>query len=171
MPTTRFPHPRYRALALIALLSFGVAACDDDANGPATDPLAGLVTAERGDTAEAPPNQTPDGPGHFQGFVKGYTPGVVDTNSTIVPLANVRVTAYRSEAQGTSAQPEAGDAVATAFSNANGAWTLPTLPGGEYIVTFVPPAGSNYHGGWTVGQAWSSSGDSPWQIFLSKKTP
>lgn len=169
MPTSRIQHPRYRALALLAALTFAFAACSDDSSGPAADPLAGLVTAERGDTAETPPNETPDGPGHFQGFVKGYTPGVVDTNSTIVALADVRVTAYRND--GTGVQPEAGDAVATTFSNASGAWALPTLPGGEYVITFVPPAGSSYHGGWTVGQAWSNSGDSPWQIFLSKKTP
>ena len=171
MPTSRIQHPRYRALALLTALVFTAAACSDDSSGPDSDPLAGLVAAERGDTAESPPNETPDGPGHFQGLVKGYTPGVIDTNSTIVPLADVRVTAYRNENTGVGTPPEAGDAVATTFSNASGAWALPTLPGGEYVVTFVPPASSDYRAGWTVGQAWSGSGAGQWQIHLPKKTP
>ena len=168
MSTPRTVHPRYRVLAVLAAFLIA-AACGDDSTAPVADPLAGLVNAGRGDTAEAPPNQTTDGPGSFQGFVKGYTPGVIDTNSTLVALAEVRVTAYRRE--GDDAQPRAGAAVATTSSNASGAWALPTLPGGEYIVTFVPSEASGYHSGWTIGTAWSQSGVDPWQIHLPKKVP
>lgn len=168
MSTPRTVHPRYRVLAVVAAL-FLAAACGDDSTAPVSDPLAGLVNAGRGDTAESPPNETPDGPGSFHGFVKGFTPGVPDTNSTIVPLPEVRVTAYRRE--GDDTQPRAGAAVATTSSNASGAWTLPTLPGGEYIVTFVPSASSGYRAGWTIGTAWSQSGVEPWLIHLPKAVP
>lgn len=168
MSTPRTAHPRYRVLAVLSAILLA-AACGDEPSGPAADPLAGLVSAQRGDTAEAPPNQTPDGPGSFHGFVKGYTPGVIDTNSTIVVLPGVRVTAYRRE--GDATQPRAGDAVATTYSNASGAWALPTLPGGDYIVTFVPPETSGYRAGWTVGTAWTNSDESPWLIHLPKTVP
>ena len=65
----------------------------------------------------------------------------------------------------------AGAAVATTTSSASGAWSLPTLPGGDYIVTFVPPESSGYRAGWTIGTAWTQSGVDPWQIHLPKAAP
>ena len=46
---------------------------------------------------------------------------------------------------------------------------LPTLPAGEYIVTFVPPANSPYHGGYVFGPLRENSSDYPWWVVLAKK--
>ena len=157
---------RFRpALASIALIA-AISACSD--SGPATpdgDPLAGLTAATRGDTAPAPPSESPRSPGYFVGTVYGYEPGR-DTLETAVRLEGARVTAYvRAERNG---EVVAGRQVASVLTNAQGHFQLPTLPGGEYLVTFIPATGSPYRGGWTTAEAWQQSGDSPWYIMLPR---
>lgn len=167
MPTIRLVHPRYRALALFAALVVA-AACSDSPTSSADDrSLEGLVTLSLDDSVNGPPDDTvPDGPGHFKGVVRGWDPSVSDTMASLVPLPNVRVTAY--ERDGTVQQPELGDPVAQTFSNQQGHWELPTVPGGEYIITFVPAASSGYRSGWTLGFAWPGSGNNTWGISLPK---
>ena len=151
--------------ACIAVLL--AAACSDhDPAGPGNDPLAGLTEAERGDTATSPPPSVPRGPGHFVGTVYGYDPGP-DTLASSVRLEGARVTAF--VLVQTPDTVVAGRQAASVLTNAQGFFQLPTLPAGEYIVTFVPPAGSPYRGGWTVAEAWQQSGDSPWYIMLPRR--
>ena len=168
MPTSRIQHPRYRALALTLALAALVAACGDDPSSPADGAsLDGFVSAQRNDSTGGPPPDTvAEGPGRFKGIVRGYTPGAVDTTATLVVLGNVKVTAY--EYEGTMNQPALRDPVAQTFSDLQGRFELPTLPGGNYVVTFVPPASSGYRPGWTIGWAWPRSGDNDWQIHLPK---
>ena len=154
------------ALAALALLAATSSCSDSGPAAPDSDPLAGLAAATRGDTAEAPPPEAPPSPGHFVGTVYGYEPGT-DTLASAVRLRDVRVTAY--ERAETSEGVGAGRQVATVLTNALGFFHLPTLPGGEYVVTFVPPASSPYHGGWTTAGAWQQSGDHPWHIMLPRR--
>ena len=153
---------RFAAIAFVAI----AAACADGPAGPVGDPLAGLAVAERGDTASASPTSTPRSPGYFVGTVYGYEPGP-DTLASAVRLEGARVTAYV-RVDG-SEGVTAGRQVASVLTNAQGHFQLPTLPGGEYVVTFVPAATSPYRGGWTTAEAWQQSGDSPWWIMLPRK--
>ena len=153
-------------LAAIALLAATSSCSDTDPGAPDGDPLAGLAAATRGDTAAAPPPEAPPSPGYFRGTVYGYEPGP-DTLASAVRLDDVRVTAYvRAE---TSEGVVAGRQVATVLTNTEGFFQLPTLAGGEYVVTFVPPAASPYRGGWTTAGAWQQSGDNPWYIMLPRR--
>jgi hypothetical protein len=152
--------------AAIVVVAIATACSSEGTSGPAGDPLAGLTIAERGDTAPAPPVSTPRSPGYFVGTVYGYEPGP-DTLASAVRLEGARVTAYI-RVDG-SEGVTAGRQVASVFTNAQGYFQLPTLPGGEYVVAFVPAAASPYQGGWTVAEAWQQSGDSPWWIMLPRK--
>ena len=158
--------------AVVAFLSAAsiltAAACSDaDPGGPENDPLAGLSVATRGDSApEQPPEPDSLGPGHFEGTLYGYEPGP-DTLANAVRLQGARVTAYEREER--NGQVAAGDEVASVLTDAQGFFRLPTLPGGPYVVTFVPAASSPYRGGWTTSYAWRHSGDSPWHIMLPRK--
>ena len=153
-------------LAAVALLATTASCSDSDPGAPAGDPLAGLTAATRGDTADARPTVAPSSPGHFVGTVYGYEAGP-DTLASAVRLDDVRVTAYvRAEsAEGVVA----GRQMAMVLTDAQGIFRLPTLPGGEYVVTFVPPATSPYRGGWTTAGAWQQSGDHPWHIMLPRR--
>ncbi len=162
---------RVRALFRIsfAVVAVVLAACSDSSGPlPDSDPLAGLAETVRGDTATPPPSTTPTTPGKFVGTIRGHTPGAgTDTLQSSELLQGVRVTAFvRTELNG---QTAAGVQVATTLTNAQGYFQLPTLPGGEYVVTFVVPTGSQYQSGWTVGEAWEGSLNSPWFIMLPRK--
>jgi hypothetical protein len=163
----RAPLAAFAAMLLIAVAS---AACADrTATQPAGEsPLAGLSIAGRNDTAQAPTNPAEPSPGFFRGTVYGYVPGRSDTLETAERLAGVRVTAYPRVPS--SSDPYAvGPAAASVTTDTNGEFVLPTLPGGEYAVTFTPPEGSKYRAGWTVGVAYAGSGDYPWWIMLAAK--
>ena len=157
----------FAATLLAAIVS---AACADQAaTQPAGEsPLAGLSVAGRNDTAQAPTNPAEPSPGFFRGTVYGYVPGRSDTLETAERLVGMRVTAYPRVPS--SSDPYAvGPAAASVTTDANGDFVLPTLPGGEYAVTFTPPEGSKYRAGWTVGIAYAGSGDHPWWIMLAAK--
>ena len=62
-----------------------------------------------------------------------------------------------------------GTVVANIVTDANGDWQLPTMSGGEYVVTFVPPDGSKYRGVWAVAIAHSGSNQQAWFIMLPVK--
>lgn len=155
------------ALVFIAVAIAAAASCSDrDPAAPESDPLAGLAAATRGDSAPERPDSTPRGAGYFVGTLYGYEPGR-DTLETAVRIEDARVTAFvRAEASG---EVVAGRQVATVLTDAQGFFRLPTLPAGEYVVTFVPPSTSPYRGGWTIAEAWQQSGDSPWFIMLQRK--
>ena len=158
----------HRVLLFCAAAAYSVLmiACSSG-TAPDPSPLEGLAQTTRGDTATIPPTTTAPTPGSFVGTILGYVPGVGgDTVGTAEKLVGVRVTAFvRTEANGATA---AGTQVATTLTDANGYFQLPTLPGGEYVVTFVVPQGSPYRSGWTVGTAWRGSRNSPWFIMLRR---
>ncbi len=151
--------------AVAALLLGATIACSGgDPTQPSRDPLSGLREVTRADSSETP--QSPTGPGHFTGTVLGYQPGT-DSLGTAVKLAGVRVTAYdQVESNGRVA---AGNEVASVTTSSEGTFQLPSLAFGDYVVTFVPAAGSGYVGGWTTARAWSGSGDYPWTIMLPRE--
>ena len=156
------------ALTFAAVVMTALVACSDaDPSGPTGDPLAGLAAATRGDSASGEaPDSSHLGPGFFIGTLYGYEPGP-DTLASSVRIEGARVTAYvKAERDGSVV---AGEQVATVLTNAQGFFRLPTLPTGLYVVTFVPPVGSPFRGGWTTAQAWQQSGDMPWHIMLPKK--
>ena len=155
-------------LSAASILTAAAACSDADPGGPVNDPLAGLAVATRGGGGAPEEAPEPDslGPGHFEGTLYGYEPGP-DTLANAVRLENARVTAYEREER--NGQVAAGDEVASVLTDAQGFFRLPTLPGGPYVVTFVPEGSSPYRGGWTIGYAWRQSGDSPWYIMLPRK--
>lgn len=156
------------ASSLVGLvLGAGVQACKDGTD-PAPSPLAGMARVAVTDTSTTKPPPPPAGVGSFHGVVRGYQTGVIDTLNTAVLLAGVRVTAYTrvtSAADSVGVGPQA----ASVLTDGSGVFQLPDLAAGEYVVTFAPPAGSSYAGGWTIGTASATSNQSPWWIMLAKK--
>jgi len=140
---------------LVAAMAIG---CAGDTTAP--NILAGMVQVTVADSTGTAPPQEPMAPGFFRGVVMGYESGP-DTLANAQRLAGVSVKAYARVGD----QPS-GDAVAAVTSDANGEWQLPTLPGGEYVVTFTP-AGNTYHGAWTIGRTSASSGEHKWWIMLA----
>jgi hypothetical protein len=91
-----------------------------------------------------------------------------DSLATAPRVANAKVTAY--PRQPTATDPNAvGTAVAEVVTGADGKFQLPTLPGGDYIVTINPAAGSIYGGVWVTATAHSTSHEFPWWVVLWKK--
>lgn len=165
---------RIRPLSLLALAA--ALACGDSrptAPDGGSDPLHNLVQVQSPDTTRgggggsgSPPAL--QGDGFFRGVVKGYSEAdFPDTLKSAKPLANVTVTAY--PAKLTDSDPKLGSPVATITTNATGEFTFPTLPGGLYVVTFMPPSGVEYQSAWTLATAHSQSGDWPWTIMLPMK--
>jgi hypothetical protein len=110
----------------------------------------------------------PQGDGYFRGSVVGYSEAdFPDTLKSAKPIANVAVTAY--PATPTNADPKLGPPAASVRTGADGQFTFPTLKGGLYVVTFVPPAGDSHESAWTQATAHSKSADLPWTIMLRAK--
>jgi len=157
--------------ALVVLVATAIACSDSRPAGPdkGADPLAGLVQVQSPDTTRGGGGtSTPQGDGFFRGAVKGFNEAdYPDTLKSVKPLAGVVATAYTAEL--TTNEPKLGPAASVVTTNADGQFTFPTLRGGLYVVTFVPPAGSSYESGWTMATAHSRSGDLPWVIMLRAK--
>jgi hypothetical protein len=160
-------------IALATAAALLATACESGTTGPGRSPLEGLVqssVSDSGGTAPPPsPNPGPLTPGRFHGTVLGsapFAPGA-DTLAVMPRLANVRVTAYQQLSGGASPTP--GPAVAALTTGSSGAFDFPSLPGGAYIVTFVPPDGSPYYGIWVTATAHSSSGAFPWWVVLGRR--
>jgi hypothetical protein len=156
------------ALTIIAL---SLAACTESniPSGTGEGPLAGLLATSSNDTSTATPPQASTDPGYFRGTVMapGSPGGVGDTLATKPRIANVTVTIYPRVGSGLPPQPgpEAGSVV----TGADGLFQLPTLPAGEYIVTFVPPENSQYAGVYAFGPLNANSKDYPWWVTLPLK--
>jgi hypothetical protein len=137
---------------------------------PEGSPLAGLSKIEDVDTANVNHSPTGGGPGYFHGTVVGpwnFQAGV-DSVSAAPRLSGVVVTIYQRKATPTDTVA-IGDAKGSVTTGADGKFTLPTLPAGEYIVTFVPPADAGYHGAYAFGPLWENSSEYPWWVVLAKK--
>lgn len=164
---------RISRLALFAVLvgAGTTAACSDD---PVTQPsiptaLAGLSATSSNDTVTSPqPN--PTGSGFFRGTVMGPSvtgPGT-DTLKTSPRIADVRVTIYP-KLSATPGDMSVGPAAGSVLTDNQGQFTLPTLPAGEYVVTFVPPESGVYRGSYAYGPLRSNSSQFAWWVVLNKK--
>ena len=154
----------------LACASEGPTAVDDS-------PLAGLNGSQASDsagtTAPTPPPSTTPTPGYVHGTVRAPSPNApphTDTLANSVKIAGAIVTAYPRVVQGIDTAG-VGPMAAQVVTDADGKFTLPTLPGGEYVITFNPPASlsSVYGGVWTVGTIHQNSHEFPWWITLWKK--
>jgi hypothetical protein len=163
---------RFARVPLTLLVAFSLASACTDATAPRErSPLAGLDAGMQLDSAGSPltPPDGPVAPGYFRGTVRGPNiPGIGgDTLGTSPRIANVVVKAFPIVAQ-SGAQLTLGALAATTTTNAQGQFTLPELPGGEYAVTFTPPAGSSYTGVWVTAQANAESHLWPWWVTLPR---
>src|SRR3954447_16730152 len=130
-----------------------VAACSADSPLQPSGPLAGLDVSRAGDTATNV-NHTPagTGPGYFRGTVLGPSaPGAGNDSLNTAPrIAGVVITIYERKLGGADTVA-VGDAKGSVTTGSDGLFSLPTLPAGEYVVTFVPPTNSGYHGAYAFG--------------------
>jgi hypothetical protein len=92
----------------------------------------------------------------------------LDSLQTAPRVAGVRVAAFPI----TGGEPGSftlGAEVAATTTGADGMFTLPSVPGGLYAVTFTPSAGSIYVGVWSWGTIHEQSSLFPWWVVLPKK--
>jgi hypothetical protein len=163
---------------VVALAASLAAACSE--NGPTQvqedSPLAGLVRGNGTDSVGTPPPPPPPTnptPGYVRGTVLapsiGAPPGT-DTLATATRIVGARVTAYP-RIRSTTDTLGVGPVAAQVLTNERGEFQLPTLPGGEYIITFNPPPSQNatYGGVWAVSTIHQNSHVHPWWIILWKK--
>lgn len=154
-------------------------ACGTD--GPTAidvSPKAGLKSSQAQDSAATTPAPTPPAssnptPGYVHGTVRapGATAGPgQDTLSASIRIPGAIVTAYP-RVRSTIDTAGAGPMAAQVIANANGEFQLPTLPGGEYIVTFNPPASlaATYGGVWVTATIHENSHQFAWWVTLWKK--
>jgi hypothetical protein len=157
-----------RPVALLAAAAIIGACSNDSPTGPTGSPLAGLSKSTTNDTSNTTHNPAGDGPGFFRGTVIGHSPaGGPDTLTTAPRIAGVVVTIYTRKLNGDVVEPD--EQKGTVTTGADGAFILPTLPAGEYVVTFVPPGDSGLSGVYVFGFLQHTSGDYPWWITLPKK--
>ena len=160
---TRSP---FAAVALVLVAGLFAACAHDSSTAPTGGPLAGLNETTSNDSASTT-NQSNSGPGYFHGTVLGTpTPGP-DSMATAPRIANVSVTIYQEVR--TAAGIQAGTEMGSVLTNTAGQFTLPMLPAGDYVVTFVPPSDSPYHGMYASGPLNGNSPDYPWWVVLSKR--
>ena len=155
------------------LLSFTLVACsNDDPTGASPSPFTGLTATAGKDSTGAPPPPPPPNPtpGFFRGTVLGPSlPGAGNDSLTTAPrVAGVVITAYPVLSSATN-PPTVGPASATVTTSADGKFQLPTVSGGDYVVTFNPPPSSVYGGVWVTATAHNTSGVFPWWVVLWKK--
>jgi hypothetical protein len=157
-----------RPLALLAASAIIGACSDNPLTGPTDTRLAGLSKSTTNDTSNTTHNPTGDGPGFFRGTVIGHSPaGGPDTLTTAPRIAGVVVTIYTRKITGSGVEPDVLQGSVT--TGADGSFTLPTLPAGEYVVTFVPPGDSGLNGVYVFGYLRETSGEYPWWVTLPKK--
>jgi hypothetical protein len=159
------------AIATLAFLAAMAVACSDKAvTGPDSSVTAGLTRDLGNDTATTTPANA--GPGYFHGTVLGSAPEIAGADSLALfpKLAGVVVTIYPLIATaGDSMNPaNHGPAAGLVVTDVAGQFQLPTLAAGNYLVTFVPPSTSGYHGVYAFGPLRSNSKDYPWWVVLSK---
>lgn len=160
---------RSHIIAIFAAAAI-VACSSDSPVQPDNSPLTGLTKSESGDTSNTAHSPVGTGPGHIEGTVLGPSqPGAGNDSLETAPrIAGVVVTIYEQDPAMSSPTPK-GDAKGTMTTGADGKFVLPTLPAGEYIVTFVPPQNSGYYGSWVFGPVRENSSEYPWWVVLAKK--
>lgn len=166
---TRVTRP---GILMIALAAGLLAACSEDPTGTGDSPLDGLTLRQGTDSVgnQPPPQPTTPAPGSFHGTVLGPSePGAGNDSLATAPrVAGVVVTAYRVTG-GTAASPTLSAAEASVTTGADGRFQLPELSGGQYVVTFNPPATGIYGGVWVTAYTSAQSNTHPWWVVLWKK--
>jgi len=166
----RFAQPGI--LILFAMAAGLSVACSDSTSNSDDSPLAGLAPRTASDSVGNPPPPPPANPtpGSFHGTVLGPSlPGAGNDSLATAPrVSGVAVVAYLVTG-GSQADPTLGPAAASVTTGADGKFQLPTLSGGEYVVTFTPPANSIYGGVWVTSTTSATSNDHPWWVILWKK--
>ena len=159
---------KIRLLASSLALCVVAACADDPVTVPTGSPLAGLSESSWSDST-ASTNPTDNGPGYFHGTVLGQSPPGAgnDSLNTAPRIAGVVVTIYERKLTSNNTV-ETGDVKGSVTTGNDGRFLLPTLPAGQYVVTFVPP-GNIYHGVYAFGTLNSRSSDYPWWVVLHKK--
>ncbi len=168
---------RYVSLRVAAIVgvAMSLTACDAMIAEPSRSPLDGLAYATGADSAGNAPPAAPSGPlapGFVRGTVLGPWDGTGSSNdslSTSPRVAGVVVAAYLLPEGGTVSKDNLGDVVASTVTAADGTFTLPTVDGGSYAVTFTPPSGSPYGGVWVTASIHATSHEFPWWVVLWKK--
>ena len=157
----------FRTGLAVLVTSVAIAACSDSPTNPDDSPLAGLAAVEHDGADEA---TTSGNPGFFRGTVVGpWDFGSGEDSTVAAPrLAGVVVTIYETESSDVE-EPVVGAVKGTVTTGVDGKFTLPTLPAGEYVVTFVPPADSPYRGVYSAGPLDDTSSGYPWWVVLPKK--
>lgn len=155
------------AVLIIATAALALACTDTTPTTVRSSVLRGLSAGESNDTTASPPPPTNPTPGSFQGFVLG--PGTPpDTVETAPRLANVAVTAYPLLGY-SGEEPNVGESVGSVVTGSDGAFQFPTIPGGEYVVTFVPPASGLYRGVYVTTTIHEGSNSGNWWVILPRK--
>ncbi len=158
-------------LFVLALTSGFAAACSDSPTENENSPLAGLAQRDGRDSTgnPLPPPPTNPVPGGFHGTVLGPSvPGSGgDTLATSPRIAGVVVKAFKIVG-GSQADPDLGPVEQTVTTGADGKFAL-TLSGGDYVVTFTPPANAIYGGVWVTAATSATSNDWPWWVILWRK--
>ena len=86
-----------------------------------------------------------------------------DSLATAPRVANVTVTVDQ-ETHGIEGEVESGALIRSVQTDANGQFQTTTVPAGDYVITFVPPAGSAYAGVYAFGHLSQSSSNYPWWL-------
>ena len=154
-------------LAVAAALS--AAACSSDGPlAPQPDsPLAGLTSGTSNDTVTTSTPVEPSSPGSFHGVVLGHGTGT-DTLNTAPRLAGSIITAYPLLGYDGDT-PRLGTSVGSVTAGADGTFQFPTIPGGTYVVTVVPPSGSGYRGTYITGLISNVSNSGTCWVVLSQQ--
>jgi hypothetical protein len=161
------------SFAIAAILVTAPIGCSDQGPSGEAPELQQLTRLASPDSAGGgdPVNPTPSGPGKFQGVVAGE--GIRQSErsaSSLGPdLPDVHVTVYPVIGSPSSANPEVGPAIVRRVTNAYGEFETPEIPGGKYVVTFVPPDGSSYQGVYWVATAHPNDVPVFWRVMLPRK--
>ena len=159
---------RFRVILISGIAALAVAvACSDDSTSPHPSVLAGLAAGKSNDTTVGQPGPGSTQPGSFHGYVLGHGVGP-DTFATAPRIQNATITAYPHLGYDGDT-PLVGDPAGTVKTDANGFFQFPTIPGGAYVITVTPPAGSDYRGQYITGTISEVSNSGTWWVVLSKQ--
>ena len=164
-----------RSTFFAIITAAAVMACAEENAAPKLgDKLTGFSVGEIGDTAISGGSQGPvsgSGPLQVGGTVRGIGTGA-DTLATAPILANFTVKAYKYVGYSGN-DVVVGDQIGSFTTDANGWWGYVGLEPGKYVVTFTPPANSEFRG---VYVTYDSPGAPPgtavaqtWSMWLPRK--
>lgn len=157
-----------RVLFLVAFTAVTVVgACSDDPSSPGPiAPLAGLALGNSNDTITGSVQPGVATPGSFHGYVIGKGIGL-DTIATAPRMVGATITAYPHLGYD-GETPKVGESVGSVTTNSDGFFQFPVIPGGDYVVTVKPPAGSEYKGQYVTTTISNASNSGNWWVVLQK---